>query len=66
MKNELQKRILSSIILIPITIFFIIKGSYFFNFLPVGLAPWGPRQTLIETISLVDAFKDLFEVEMKS
>ena len=33
MKNELQKRILSSIILIPITFFFIIKGSYFFNFL---------------------------------
>ena len=32
MKNELIKRILSSIILIPITLFFIIKGSYFFIF----------------------------------
>ena len=31
-KNELYKRILSSIVLIPITLFFIIKGSYFFNF----------------------------------
>ena len=30
--KELQKRILSSIILIPIAIFFIIKGSYLFNF----------------------------------
>jgi len=32
MENELQKRILSSIILIPISIFFIIKGSFFFIF----------------------------------
>ncbi len=32
-KNELYKRILSSLFLIPITFFFIIKGSYFFNFL---------------------------------
>ena len=32
MKNELIKRILSSIILMPITLFFIIKGSYFFIF----------------------------------
>ena len=30
--NELQKRILSSIILLPITIFFIFKGSIFFIF----------------------------------
>ncbi len=30
--NELQKRILSSFVLIPIALFFIIKGSYFFNF----------------------------------
>ena len=30
--KELQKRIFSSIILIPITIFFIIKGSFLFNF----------------------------------
>ena len=30
--NELQKRILSSIILIPITFFFIFKGSIFFIF----------------------------------
>ena len=33
MKNELQKRIYSSIILIPLTFFFIVKGSYFFNIL---------------------------------
>ncbi len=31
MKNELFKRILSSIILLPIVIFFIIKGSFLFN-----------------------------------
>ena len=31
MKNEFFKRLLSSIILIPISIFFIIKGSIFFN-----------------------------------
>ena len=32
MKIELQKRILSSIILIPIAIFFIVKGTVFFAF----------------------------------
>ena len=32
MKKELQKRILSSLILIPISLFFIIKGSIFFIF----------------------------------
>ena len=32
MNNEFFKRILSSIILIPIAIFFIVKGSYYFNF----------------------------------
>ena len=32
MKNELIKRILSSIILIPISLFFIIKGSFLFIF----------------------------------
>ena len=32
MKKELQKRILSSIILIPLALFFIIKGSFLFNF----------------------------------
>ena len=32
MEKELQKRILSSIILIPLSFFFIIKGSYFFIF----------------------------------
>ena len=32
MKNELQKRILSSIVLIPIAIFFIVQGSVFFVF----------------------------------
>ncbi len=32
MKDELLKRVLSSIILIPLSFFFIIKGSFFFNF----------------------------------
>ena len=32
MKNENLKRILSSLILIPIVFFFIIKGSFFFIF----------------------------------
>ena len=31
-KNELQKRVLSSIIFIPITIFFIFQGPVFFTF----------------------------------
>ena len=30
--SELSKRLLSSILLIPITFFFIIKGSFFFKF----------------------------------
>ncbi len=32
MKKELQKRILSSMILIPFSLFFILKGSFFFVF----------------------------------
>ena len=32
MKQELLKRIISSLTLIPIALFFIIKGSFFFNF----------------------------------
>ena len=32
MKNETQKRILSSIIIVPIALFFILKGSFFFVF----------------------------------
>ena len=32
MNNELIKRILSSVVLIPIALFFIIKGSFLFNF----------------------------------
>ena len=32
MKNEIYKRILSSILLIPLSLFFIIKGSFFFIF----------------------------------
>ena len=32
MRIELQKRIFSSIILIPLTFFFVIKGSFFFTF----------------------------------
>ncbi len=32
MRSEITKRMLSSIILIPIALFFIIKGSFFFIF----------------------------------
>ena len=32
MKSEFIKRLLSSIILIPVALFFIIKGTFFFNF----------------------------------
>ena len=32
MKNEIIKRILSSLVLIPVAFFFIVKGSLFFNF----------------------------------
>tara|TARA_B100001057_G_scaffold307932_1_gene308036 strand:- start:1133 stop:1792 length:660 start_codon:yes stop_codon:yes gene_type:complete len=31
MKNELKKRLISSLVIIPLTFFFIIKGSYLFN-----------------------------------
>ena len=45
MEKELQKRILSSLILVPIALFFIIKGNYFFNFfilicLAVSIYEW--------------------------
>jgi len=45
MKKELQKRILSSLVLIPTALFFIIKGTYFFNFfificLSVSIYEW--------------------------
>ena len=32
MNNELIKRIVSSVFLIPVALFFIIQGAYFFNF----------------------------------
>tara|TARA_B100001057_G_C22567818_1_gene839930 strand:+ start:102 stop:752 length:651 start_codon:yes stop_codon:yes gene_type:complete len=32
MEKDLQKRILSSLVIIPVAFFFIIKGSFFFNF----------------------------------
>ena len=32
MEKELQKRIFSSLLLVPISLFFIVKGAYFFNF----------------------------------
>ena len=32
MKKEIVKRLLSSIILIPLVYFFVVKGSYLFNF----------------------------------
>ena len=35
MNNELNKRIISSIILFPLSLFFIINGSFYFNFLLV-------------------------------
>ena len=37
MKNEFFKRILSSIIIIPIALFFIIKGSFYFSFFLLGV-----------------------------
>ena len=45
MKKEFEKRILSSLILIPVSFFFIIKGSFFFNFfliicIAVALYEW--------------------------
>ena len=45
MKKELQQRILSSLVLIPIALFFIVKGSNFFNFfilicLAVAIYEW--------------------------
>ena len=36
MNQELLKRILSSIILIPISLFFIVKGSFYFNLFILG------------------------------
>tara|TARA_B100001027_G_scaffold183086_1_gene134857 strand:+ start:869 stop:1531 length:663 start_codon:yes stop_codon:yes gene_type:complete len=45
MKKELQKRIFSSLVLIPTTLFFIVKGTYFFDFfilifLSVSIYEW--------------------------
>ena len=38
MKNEITKRILSSLIILPIALFFIVKGSiYFIFFLSISL-----------------------------
>ena len=37
MNNELILRILSSIILLPLTLYLILKGSYFFNFLLITI-----------------------------
>ena len=37
MNKELLKRILSSLILIPLALFFIIKGSFFFNFFVIAM-----------------------------
>ena len=31
MNSEISQRIISSVILIPVALFFIIKGSFFFN-----------------------------------
>ena len=45
MEKELQKRILSSFVLIPIALFFIVKGTYYFDFfilicLSVSIYEW--------------------------
>ena len=45
MKKELKKRILSSLIIVPISLFFIFKGSFFFIFfltmlLLISLSEW--------------------------
>ena len=45
MEKELQKRIFSSLLLVPISLFFIVKGAYFFNFfilicLAVSIYEW--------------------------
>ena len=45
MEKELQKRIFSSLVFVPISLFFIIKGAYFFNFfilicLAVSIYEW--------------------------
>ena len=32
MINEISKRLISSLVLIPVSLFFIFKGSYYFNF----------------------------------
>ena len=45
MKPEIIKRILSSFVLIPIALFFIVKGTYYFDFfilicLSVSIYEW--------------------------
>ena len=45
MEKELQKRIFSSLLLVPISLFVIVKGAYFFNFfificLAVSIYEW--------------------------
>ena len=55
MKKELQKRILSSIILLPLSFFFIIKGSSFFNFF----------LTILFVIACLEWFKMTKKIEYK-
>ena len=55
MKKELLKRILSSIILLPLSFFFIIKGSSFFNFF----------LTILFVIACLEWFKMTKKIEYK-
>ena len=53
MKKELKKRILSSLIIVPISLFFIFKGSFFFIFfltmlLLISLSEWLKMNKKIE------------------
>ena len=55
MEKELQKRIFSSLIIIPLSLFFIIKGSYFFILFLV----------VIFFISASEWFKMIKKIEFK-
>ena len=56
MNKELQKRILSSLILIPVSLYFIIKGSFLFNFYSINFISMPPKKgvQIEKEISLED------------
>ena len=73
MENELTKRILSSIILIPIVFFLIIKGSYFFLLLLlsgflISLFEWhflARRNHIIyQVLFLVCSFFSIYQIRI--